>query len=605
MSLLMGIEPNMTGMDYVIPNPLARKLRYYQDEAIAAVYKDWADGFQRVAVVLPTGVGKSSVVGGVISTDYLAGSRIAILAHRAELLDQIRDNILQVNPDIPPEHIGVVRGVHDDHTAPIVVATFQTLAKAHRAAALGLRDLIVVDETHHIVAKGYHETFKTLGGYEAHCRFLGVTATLFRSAKTKGKNAEIGLGDVIEKVSYERDLVWAIEEKWLVKPTGLTIRIAALDALNKIKTVAGDFHQGDLAEIMEAAVDFTCDAVEMHASDRRSIIFGASVEACKQIVDELNDRGNIKCALAIGTMSYEERKPVYAAFRAGEIQAMVTVAVLSEGADFPMCDAVIMARPTKSRILYSQMVGRALRTYENKSDALVMDLTGVTRQMKLVHLSELVHGLGVEIREADEDGEEIEVPTCPNTGEPVNTCECKECVDERTPPAPRVRVKREGIVDMVTIDLLDGSDTLWLETPAGVPFIDLGQHAPGEYVFVWPKDGMRSSGLWAVASVNKDTGRGGFSQTDIHGDEMYFPLATALRKAEKWVHDAKLPLPNRYAPWRTANQAPTAGQLHLAQSLSIPHFEDMTKGRVSDEISIAYVSARVDHAMVNEEAESA
>ena len=346
-------------MDYTIPRPDARQLRYYQDEAVAAVHQDFSDGFRRVAVVLPTGVGKSSVVAKIVDDFYLDGNRIAIIAHRAELLDQIRDNILSVNPDIPEQHIGLVRGVHDDHTAPIVVATFQTLAKADRRERLGARDLIVVDETHHIVAAGYHETVTGLGIYDD-ARLVGVTATLYRAAKTKGKSGEIGLGDVIEKVSYEKDLKWAIEEGLLGaahRPDGAHQRAQRPEQGQA--TIAGDFHQGDLAEInLEAAVEYTVDAVEMHASDRRMIIFGASVEACRQIVELINERGKLTAALAVGTMTYEERQPVYAEFRKGNIDALVTVAVLTEGADFPMCDAVVMARPTKSRIMYSQMVGR-------------------------------------------------------------------------------------------------------------------------------------------------------------------------------------------------------------------------------------------------------
>jgi superfamily II DNA or RNA helicase len=555
-----------------------RELRPYQTEAVKAVEADWKSGITRVGVVLPTGAGKSTVIGKLVSNAYHSGSRIVCLAHRGELLDQMRRDLIAVDPSIPTQHMGMVRAELDDHHAPIVFATLQTLATASRRKALGKRDVIIWDEVHHAPAVGYHATFTELGGYDD-ALMCGVTATMYRSDTTKGKTVPIGLGDVIEKISYEKDLRWAIEQKFLVPPTGLTVRIGELNALDKIKNIAGDFHQGDLADIMEAAVDYTVDAIEMHAKDRRSIVFAASVAASHQIARELNERGVLKAVSTTGAMTYDERQPVYQAFRDGEIDVMVTVMVLTEGADFPMCDAVVMARPTRSRVLYSQMVGRALRLFPGKSDALVLDLAGTTRSMKLIHLSELVHGMGLDITEVDENGEEI---FCDECNLPVAMCSCE-------PEEVRVTIRREGTVDMVTINLLDDDDTLWLETPAGVPFISLSQ---GMNVFVWPDDNRTE---WAVGSINTNNGKGAFADVDLDGNAVYHPLATALRKAEEWVVNNNYTLPSKFAQWRTKSQAPTEKQVSYARGLHIVGAETFTRGRLSDEIAIALMSKTVDH----------
>ena len=542
-----------------------------------------------MGVVLPTGAGKSTVIGKLVSDAYHAGHRVVLLAHRGELIDQMIRDLKAVDPSIPEQHIGVVRADQDDHTAPIVGATLQTLATVKRRNALGKRDVIIWDEVHHAPAAGYHATFTDLGGYD-NAFMCGVTATMHRSDTTKGKQSAIGLGDVIEKISYERDLKWAIENEYLVPPTGLTVRIGALNALNEIKNVAGDFNQGDLAEVMEAAVEYTVDAIEMHARDRRSIVFASSVAAAEQIADQINERGNLRAASTVGTMTYEERQPVYEAFRNGDLDIMVTVMVLSEGADFPMCDAVVMARPTRSRILYSQMVGRALRLYEGKSDALVLDLTGTTRRMKLIHLSELVRGVGIEIKEVDENGEEAYCDECMML---ASKCVCE-------PEEPTIRIKRQGPVDMVTIDLLDGDDTLWLETPAGIPFISLSD---GWMVFLWPRDENRESGEWAVGSIStrnrNDDGTpvGGWTDIDIQGQPVYHSMATAIAKAQEWVIDSGFTLPTKYATWRTKSQAPSDLQMKLASRLHIDGAESMTKGRLSDEISIAFAASVLDAGM--------
>jgi superfamily II DNA or RNA helicase len=571
-----------------------RELRDYQREAVAAVEADWAAGILRTSVVLPTGSGKSTVLGQLISDAYQGGGRVVVFAHRLQLLRQIKLATMAVDPSIPDEHFGFMQGPQDDHHAPIVLATLQTLAKGARQLALGPRSHIFWDEVHHAPAKGYHDTFTGIGGYDG-ALVCGVTATMYRASSSKGQQAEIGLGDIIEKIAFERDLRWAIENGHLVMPTGLTVRIEALNALNKVKNVAGDFNQKQLAEIMEAAVEYTVDAVEMHAIDRRSIVFAASVAASKEVADRINDRGKLRAVSITGEMTEDEREPYYEAFQTGDLDVIVTVQVLTEGADFPACDCVVLARPTRSRIMYSQMVGRALRTHPGKDDALVMDLTGTVREMKLIHLAELVHGLGVDISEYDEEGEEIEQELCGLTGEPVISCMCESCVQGRT-PEPRERIKRMGPVDMVTVDLLDGDDTLWLETPGGVPFVSLDdRERQGWLVFVWPKDGDRTTGLWSVGNLNTRNDKlGGWAFTDMAGEPMYFPLATAFKKAQAWIVESNFKLPSRMAGWYRKNQAPSELQNSLALRLGIPSYEGMTRGRLSDEISIAFASQRLD-----------
>ena len=359
--------------------PAPRELRGYQVAAADAVEADWAE-FDRVGVVLPTGAGKSTVIGELVNRSHARGERSVILAHRGELLDQMRRDLLAVNPLINPDHIGIVRAEEDDHHCPIVFASLQTLATAHRRQALGPRDRIFWDEVHHAGAEGFHTTFSELGGYET-AKMAGFTATMYRD-----KSGKIGLGDVIQRVSYEKDIAWAIKMGFLVTPRGMTVRIKGLDALDDVRSVAGDFHQGDLADVMEAATSYVVEAIQKHAEDRQPIIFAASVDAAHTIADALT-AADYPALAVTGAMPYAERQPIYAAYRAGEARALVTVQVLTEGADFPMCDTVVLARPTRSKNLYSQMVGRALRLHPGKTDALVLDLAGSARHMRLVNLT--------------------------------------------------------------------------------------------------------------------------------------------------------------------------------------------------------------------------
>jgi superfamily II DNA or RNA helicase len=549
-----------------------RQLRSYQTEAVAAVEADWAAGTSRVGVVLPTGAGKSTVIGKLAANAYHEGKRVVLLAHRAELLDQMIRDMRAVDPTIPASDIGIVRAEHDDHHAPIVAATLQTLGTASRLKALGERDVILWDEVHHAGAESWNATFRELGGYDT-ALMAGFTATMHRAASSR-----VGLGDIIEKVSYERDLTWAITNGFLVHPQGLTVRVANLNALDDVRTVAGDFHQGELAAVMEAATSYVVDAVTEHAADRRPIIFAASVDAAHQIAESLS-AADYPAVAVTGEQSYEVRQGKYAAYRSGLTRALVTVMVLTEGADFPMCDAVVLARPTRSRNLYSQMVGRALRLYDGKDDALVLDLSGSTRSMRLVSLTELLPGAAV--------------AAVTETGELIDPA------DEPEPTTARTRVRRQGPVDMMSIDLLGGdADSLWLETPAGVPFISLRD---GDVVFLWPYDGRRGaadadpSKAWAVGHINTRTKAGGW--TDGGDTPVYVDLPLAVQKAEAWiVNVSRHEMPSRGASWRRS-QAPSDAQLRVARGLHIVGADQMTKAAISDEISIKYAARVLDPAM--------
>lgn len=270
-----------------------------------------------------------------------------------------------------------------------------------------------------------------------------------------------------------------------------------------------------------------------------------------------------------GEMGYEDRQPTYARFRAGETRALVTVQVLTEGADFPMCDAVVIARPTQSQTLYSQMVGRSLRLYPGKTDALVLDLVGTSRVLKLVTVSNL--DAGVVPKVVDPDGNELP----PEDDE--------EVAADALIASPRQR--RLGPLDTIGIDLLgpDETNILWLATVKGVPFVAVGE---ADFAwFLWET----SEGAYRVGKMPIKGREGG----GWRSDEM--PLSAAVAFAEDEIMESGYGFPLRSASWRKY-QPPSNAQLTYARTLGIINPEDMTKARLSDEISIALMSRRLDDA---------
>lgn len=297
----------------------------------------------------------STVIAKLAVDARAEGKRVVLLAHRGELLKQMAAAVMAVDPS--GEEVGLVAGKHNNPTTEIVAASFQTLAKDKRLRSLGHRDILLADECHHISARTYLEVLVKLGALPEHdeddpdriitptwSRTAGFTATMTRS---DGKH----LGDVWSGVVYEKDVLWAIDHGHLVAPHGKTVKIDGLNKLAKIKNQLGDYRKTELDDVMAASVPSTVDAVVRYAAGRAPIVFAVSVAHARMVAEELTSRG-MAAEYITGSMTDTKREVVYDAFRNGDIDAMVTVQVLTEGADFPRCDTVVMARPTRSQVLY-------------------------------------------------------------------------------------------------------------------------------------------------------------------------------------------------------------------------------------------------------------
>jgi hypothetical protein len=375
------------------------------------------------------------------------------------------------------------------------------------------------------------------------------------------------LREVIESIAFERDLRWAFANNFLVKPHGLTVKIPHLD-LNKVKTTAGDFNDDALAEVMEAASDEVIRVILKYAAGRRPIIFAPSVHAADMWAQLLTEAGFATETL-VGVTKGRERDAITERFRSGETRAVTTVAVLTEGADFPWCDCVIIGRPTKSQNLYVQMTGRCerLSPETGKTDALVLDLVGTTRVMKLVTLSSLDAGTSEKI--IDETGEE-------------------ETDDEPQPvPVPQPKPVRLGSLSMIEIDLLGdkGTDVRWAATDDGVPFFRVPASARSKdvVVFLWPLlDGTYQPG-WVYMNTS--------------GGSWITPRSLELEAARDLACDFAtergVSLPSRHDGWYRSPKPPSQAQLDFATRLGIVADEKATKGTLSDKLDIAQVTKRL------------
>jgi len=333
------------------------RLRPYQTASVDRARDLIRAGKRRILIVAPTGAGKTVIGCAIIDMALERKSRVLFLAHRQELIEQCSKKLDENRID----H-GVIRSGHwrDLPHLPVQVASVQTLA---RRSEMPPADLVITDEAHHVAAGSY---LKILDHYP-NASSLGLTATPYR---TDGK----GLGDFYEELVEVTDIPTLIGEGFLVEPVTYAPAVPDLDG---VATIAGDYNRKQLASAMDKP-KLVGDLVRTwirYASDRTTVAFAVSVEHSRHIVAEFEACG-IAAAHLDGETPEDERNDILARLADGRLQLVSNMGILTEGWDLPRTGCVILARPTQSRGLYFQMVGRGLRTVAGKGNCIVLDHAG-------------------------------------------------------------------------------------------------------------------------------------------------------------------------------------------------------------------------------------
>jgi superfamily II DNA or RNA helicase len=352
-------------------------LRPYQEKAVRNAIREI--GTERsTLVVMPTGSGKTKVMTEIARRR--AGDKILVLAHRDELLQQARERFAH---DCD-ERVGLDKA--DDFAADerIVVGSIQTVSMPARLERFSKQrfDMIMVDEAHHACAA----TYRRVLDYFPDAKIIGVTATPDRAD-------EKAMGQVFDSVAFLYEIENAINDGYLCDVRCSRIEIAGLD-LSSVKTVAGDLNQGDLDKVMaiEEVLLGVADATIREAGDRRTLLFTTSVANADRLAEIMN-RHREGCAMAVnGKTEIDERRSILRAHQSGDYQFLVNCAITTEGYDDPAISCVAIARPTKSRALYTQMAGRGLRIFPGKSDCLLLDFCGNSGRHKLASALDVLGG---------------------------------------------------------------------------------------------------------------------------------------------------------------------------------------------------------------------
>ncbi len=560
-------------------------LRPYQQHCINALAHFGVDGGKRALVVLPTGSGKTVIFAEIAGT---ASRKVLVLAHREELLIQAQEKILRTHPNLIVELEQAGNKASDN--ADVVIGSIQTFAVSEtRLQRFNPADFsaVVVDEAHHATARTYlqvlsyfglapkisdltgfniagkslkAEVLKRFTNFEPspNAPFLaGFTAT---PSRTDGQ----GLEYVFDEIVFSRTIREMMEDDWLCKIRA--IRVDTATDISRVKTRMGDYQERALSQAVNTddRNDLAVKAYLDHAKGRQGLIFCVDVEHTKEMTKVFKREG-IATEYVVGAKSQMEhpRDEVIRDYQSGKVQILVNCMVLTEGFDAPDTSCIIMARPTKSQLLYTQMLGRGTRVAPGKDDLLVIDLAD-TASIGVADVNSLF-GLPPRFKmEVDSD-----------------VLTARRGIDEI-----------ESQISLVDFEAASSISELKTIAAAFDPLAARGGGLPGNLA-------------WTRASFGYVLGLFNGQQMGIVEDPLgkvevrlkqlrqkaqvigkFENSLKGIEAAEAWIKQYR---PDDYtmqdsgAEWR--NQAPTFKQREYAQRLGIEILEGMTKGDVSNLIN--------------------
>jgi ATP-dependent helicase IRC3 len=359
------------------PAPVPITLRKYQEECIQSVLSYLKEGHKRLGISLATGSGKTVIFTQLISRIEPSkdASQTLILAHRRELVEQAARHCTLAYPD---KTVDIEMGDHyASGAADITVASIQSIMSGDRIMKFdpARYKLVLVDEAHHIVSSQYLQMLEHFGLRRTTDwnsvivpALVGVSATFSRFDGRK-------LGAAIDHIVYHRDYVDMIDENWLSNVIFTTVESKA--NISEVKSGAnGDFLPKALSEAMntEETNEIVVRSWLAKAKERKStLVFCVDLLHVAALTEKFREYG-IDAKFVTGDTPKKVRGERVEAFRNGEFPVLLNCGVFTEGTDIPNIDCVLLARPTKSRNLLVQMIGRGMRLHKDKQNCHILDM---------------------------------------------------------------------------------------------------------------------------------------------------------------------------------------------------------------------------------------
>lgn len=335
-------------------------LRQYQLDAINAVENEFRDT-HRTYIEMPTGSGKTVTFLSYAKKNH---NKIIVIVPSIQLMNQVYECALKFydkkeisrkgasfNQAIKTLHICVAMSLKGDYLEFVTQHHF---------------DLIIIDEAHHSLCDSYKRFIKKFSLNYSDPKILGVTATPDR---TDGKF----LKDILWNTCFKINIDELITQGFLCDLEGFSVKTNI--SISDIPSSKGDFSLNKLYNKLnsDSRNNLIIDIYKNNMLDKKCLIFCINVKHSQEISKLLKLEG-ISSGHIDGKMNSNQRKSILDSFRNGEIKVLCNCQLLTEGFDEPAIDGIILARPTRSRPLFTQMVGRGLRIFPNKKNCKIIDI---------------------------------------------------------------------------------------------------------------------------------------------------------------------------------------------------------------------------------------
>lgn len=388
----------------------------HQTEAIASVAAEVERGRNRLLIQMGTGIGKTRTAAAMLRHDILAGwfgqfaerdRRVLFFAHRDEIIDQAAETFRLMNPGAM---VSIEQGPRKaNRYADIVVASINTLDAVNGRRLMDLIRyrpfrLVFCDESHRAVSASYIRAFVRLGflppedmvdgkgdddakNIQTDLAAWDKTAPrdriLIGLTATPNRSDGVGLSAVFQSIAFQFPLRKGIESGYLVPIVPWLVETST--NLDSVRVSKGDFNPGELGRVVntEERNRLAVAGWLQKAAGRPTIAFTAGVDHAHALAGAFEAAGVVARPVS-GETPKDQRRAILEQYRAGAVTVLTNDSVFTEGTDLPMTSCVLMAKPTKSALLYEQAIGRGLRLAPGKVDCILLDVVDVARKHSLM-----------------------------------------------------------------------------------------------------------------------------------------------------------------------------------------------------------------------------
>ncbi|NLI59014.1 MAG: DEAD/DEAH box helicase, partial [Clostridium sp.] len=353
----LGETPLFRLMEDYLPQQKGKvfELKKHQESALENL-QNMRNQKESIALLYhATGTGKTVTA---VSDAKKLGERTLFIAHTKELIKQAKKTFKNIWPDVS---IGSYFGEEKEKNAYVICGSIQSIVQNLNNFAPDEFGYLIIDECHHSAAN----TYKKILNYFKPKFTLGLTAT---PERTDGED----LFKYFKNVAHKLDLKTAVEIDELVPVR--CIRVKTNIDLSNVRINGIKYNSQDLESklFLPERNNIIVNTYLKYVKNKKTVVFCASVSHAEEIATLFKENG-INSEAVSGFLKSKKRTDILNKYEKGTIKVLCACDLLNEGWDSPSTEVLFMARPTMSKTLYLQQLGRGMRKAPNKEYIMVFD----------------------------------------------------------------------------------------------------------------------------------------------------------------------------------------------------------------------------------------